>query len=53
MIPVSAALSCLAIVGKLMGLYETRGTQNFINGTYEEESLKGGKEYCPAQLLQP
>lgn len=44
MIPVSAALSCLAIVGKLMGLYETRGTQNFINGTYEEESLKGGKE---------
>ncbi len=44
MIPVSAALSCLAIVGKLMGLYETRGTQNFINGTYEKESLKGGKE---------
>lgn len=44
MVPVSAALSCLAIVGKLMGLYETRGTQNFINGTYEEESLKGGKE---------
>lgn len=40
MIPISAALSCLALLGKLMGLYQTRGTRNFISGTYEEESLK-------------
>lgn len=44
MIPLSAALSCLALAGKLAGLYEARGTRNFINGTYEEESLKGGEE---------
>lgn len=41
LIPVSAALSCLALVGKLFGCYETRGTKNFISGVYEEEALKG------------
>lgn len=41
LIPVSAALSCLALVGKLLGCYETRGTRNFISGVYEEEALKG------------
>lgn len=41
LIPVSAVLSCLALVGKLCGLYETRGTRNFISGVYEEETLKG------------
>ena len=44
LIPVSAALSCLALVGKLAGLYTTRGTRNFIEGTYEEETLKGEEE---------
>lgn len=41
LIPVSAALSCLALIGKLLGCYETRGTRNFISGVYEEEALKG------------
>ncbi len=41
LIPVSAALSCLALIGKLLGLYHTSGTKNFIDGTYDEESLKG------------
>ncbi len=36
MIPLSAALSCLALAGKLAGLYEARGTRNFINGTYPQ-----------------
>lgn len=44
LIPVSAALSCLALAGKLAGLYTTRGTKNFIEGTYEEETLKGEEE---------
>lgn len=44
LIPVSAALSCLALAGKLLGLYTTRGTRNFIEGTYEEETLKGEEE---------
>lgn len=41
MIPVSAALAGLALIGKLFGLYETRGTRDFITGVYEEEDLKG------------
>lgn len=41
LIPVSAALSCLAMIGKLCGLYESKGTREFISGIYEEETLKG------------
>lgn len=44
MIPISAALACLALAGKLLGLYPTIGTANFISGVYEEENLKGAEE---------
>lgn len=38
LIPVSAFFSCMALVGKLFGLYEIKETKNFILGTYEEEA---------------
>ena len=39
MIPVSAAVSCLALIGKLFGLYKVKAEKNFVEGIYEEESL--------------
>lgn len=35
-IPISAIASCLALVGKLFGLYETGSVRNFISGNYDE-----------------
>ena len=39
LIPVSAAVSCLALIGKLFGLYKVKAEKNFVEGIYEEESL--------------
>lgn len=39
LIPISAVTSCLALVGKLFGLYKTRSEKNFVEGIYEEEIL--------------
>lgn len=40
LIPIASVAACLALIGKLLGLYKTRSVNNFISGTYEEESLK-------------
>lgn len=39
LIPVSAAVSCLALIGKLFGLYKVKSEKNFVEGIYEEEAL--------------
>lgn len=44
LIPISALTSCLVLIGKLFGLYKTRGEKNFIEGVYEEESLTEEEE---------
>ena len=44
LIPISALTSCLVLLGKLFGLYKTRGEKNFIEGVYEEESLTEEEE---------
>jgi TRAP-type C4-dicarboxylate transport system permease small subunit len=41
LIPVSAAVSSLALLGKLCGRYRTKSKTNFIEGVYEMESLTG------------
>ena len=33
------AVSCLALIGKLFGLYKVKAEKNFVEGIYEEESL--------------
>lgn len=44
-IPIAALTSCLVLIGKLFGLYKTRGEKNFIEGIYEEESLAKEENY--------
>lgn len=39
LIPVSAATSCLALLGKLFGLYKMKSEEDFVEGVYEEKAL--------------